>query len=138
MKATLVDGSYHPVDSSEMAFKIAAALAYKKGLEQASPVLLEPIGHLEVIVPDDYMGDIIGDLNKRRGRILGMNPMEGGLQQVVAEVPMAEMFKYATDLRSMTQARGSFKLTFERYEEAPPQVSQKVIEEAKKDKMNEE
>jgi len=138
LKATLVDGSYHPVDSSEMAFKIAAALAYKKGLEQASPVLLEPIGHLEVIVPDDYMGDIIGDLNKRRGRILGMNPMEGGLQQVVAEVPMAEMFKYATDLRSMTQARGSFKLTFERYEEAPPQVSQKVIEEAKKDKMNEE
>ena len=138
LKATLVDGSYHPVDSSEMAFKIAAALAYKKGLEQASPVLLEPIGHLEVIVPDDYMGDIIGDLNKRRGRILGMNPMEGGLQQVVAEVPMAEMFKDATDLRSMTQARGSFKLTFERYEEAPPQVSQKVIEEAKKDKMNEE
>jgi len=138
LKATLVDGSYHPVDSSEMAFKIAASLAYKKGLEQASPVLLEPIGHLEVLVPDENMGDIIGDLNKRRGRILGMNPKEGGMQQVVAEVPMAEMFKYATDLRSMTQGRGSFKFTFERYEEAPPMVSQKVIEEAKKERANEE
>lgn len=132
LKATLVDGSFHPVDSSEMAFKIAARLAYKKGLEQASPVLLEPIGHTEVYVPDNYMGDIIGDLNKRRGRILGMNPQDGGIQQVVAEVPMAEMFKYATDLRSMTQGRGYFKLWFERYEEAPPMVSQKVIEEAKK------
>lgn len=132
LKATLVDGSFHPVDSSEMAFKIAARLAYKKGLEQASPTLLEPIGHVEVYVPDNYMGDIIGDLNKRRGRILGMNPQDGGIQQVVAEVPMAEMFKYATDLRSMTQGRGYFKLWFERYEEAPPMVAQKVIEEAKK------
>lgn len=132
LKATLVDGSFHPVDSSEMAFKIAARLAYKKGLEQASPVLLEPIAHVEVYVPDNYMGDIIGDLNKRRGRILGMNPQGGGIQQVVAEVPQAEMFKYATDLRSMTQGRGYFKLWFERYEEAPPMVSQKVIEEAKK------
>lgn len=132
LKATLVDGSYHPVDSSEMAFKIASHLAYKKGLEQASPILLEPIGHVEVYIPDSYMGDIIGDLNKRRGRIMGMNPQDGGIQQVVAEVPMAEMFKYATDLRSMTQARGYFKLWFERYEEAPPMVSQKVIEEARK------
>lgn len=131
LKATLVDGSYHPVDSSEMAFKVAASLAYKKGLEQASPVLLEPVAHLEVVVPDEYMGDIIGDLNKRRGRILGMNPQPGGLQQVVAEVPMAEIFKYATDLRSMTQGRGSFTAKFERYEEAPANVSQKVIEEAK-------
>ncbi|MBZ4645314.1 MAG: elongation factor [Petroclostridium sp.] len=131
LKATLVDGSYHPVDSSEMAFKVAASLAYKKGLEQASPVLLEPIAHVEVIVPDDYMGDVIGDLNKRRGRILGMNPQAGGMQQVVAEVPIAEMFKYATDLRSMTQGRGSFTSKFERYEEAPPNVAQKVIEEAK-------
>jgi elongation factor G len=103
------DGSYHSVDSSEMAFKIAAALAYRK-LENANPVLLEPIMRAEVIVPDDYMGDIIGDLNKRRGRILGMNPLGNGLQEVVAEVPQAEMTKYATDLRSMTQARGSFKL----------------------------
>lgn len=132
LKATLVDGSFHPVDSSEMAFKIAAHLAYKKGLTQASPVLLEPIAHVEVYIPDHYMGDVIGDLNKRRGRILGMNPQDGGIQQVVAEVPQAEMFKYATDLRSMTQGRGSFKLWFERYEEAPPMISQKVIEEAKK------
>ncbi len=133
LKATLVDGSYHDVDSSEMAFKIAARLAYKKGLPQASPVLLEPISHVEVYIPDSYMGDIIGDLNKRRGRILGMNPQEGGLQQVVAEVPAAEMFKYANDLRSMTQGRGSFRQSFERYEEAPANVAQKIIEEAKKD-----
>lgn len=132
LKATLVDGSYHDVDSSEMAFKLAAHLAYKKGLEQASPALLEPIARVEVYVPDHYMGDIIGDLNKRRGRILGMNPQDGGIQQVVAEVPQAEMFKYATDLRSMTQGRGYFKLWFERYEEAPAMVSQKIIEEAKK------
>lgn len=132
LKATLVDGSYHTVDSSEMAFKVAAHLAYKKGLVQANPVLLEPIYHLEVYVPESYMGDIIGDLNKRRGRILGMNPQDKGIQQVVAEVPQAEMFKYATDLRSMTQGRGYFKMWFERYEEAPPPVSAKVIEEAKK------
>jgi len=132
LKATLVDGSYHEVDSSEMAFKIAARLAYKKGLPLANPVLLEPINHVEVVIPESYMGDIIGDLNKRRGRILGMNPLEGGLQQVVAEVPMAEMFKYANDLRSMTQGRGSFTQRFERYEEAPANVAQKVIEEARR------
>ena len=132
LKATLVDGSYHDVDSSEMAFKIAARLAYKKGLPLATPVLLEPVSHVEVYVPDHYMGDIIGDLNKRRGRILGMNPQEGGLQQVVADVPTAEMFKYANDLRSMTQGRGWFKQTFDRYEEAPSMVAQKVIEDAKK------
>jgi elongation factor G len=132
LKATLVDGSYHSVDSSEMAFKIAASLAYKKGLEQASPVLLEPIAHVEVYVPESFMGDIIGDLNKRRGRILGMNPQPNGIQQIVAEVPEAEMFKYATDLTSMTQGRGMFKMWFERYEEAPAHVGQKVIEEAKK------
>lgn len=131
LKAILVDGSYHSVDSSEMAFKIAAHLAYKKGLEQASPVLLEPIAHVEVNVPESYMGEIIGDLNKRRGRILGMNPQDNGIQQVVAEVPQAEMFKYATDLTSMTHGRGMFKMWFERYEEAPAHVSQKVIEEAK-------
>ncbi len=128
LKATLVDGSYHPVDSSEMAFKVAASLAYKKGMEEASSVLLEPIGHLEVLVPDSYMGDVIGDINKRRGRVLGMNP--GNL---TAEVPMAEMHKYATDLRSMTQGRGSFTFAFERYEEAPANVAQKVIEESKKE-----
>ncbi len=133
LKAILVDGSFHPVDSSEMAFKIAASLAYKKGLEEASPALLEPIMHVEVNVPDTYMGDIIGDLNKRRGRILGMNPQHDGTQQIIAEVPQAEMFKYATDLRSMTQARGSFKEWFERYEEVPPMISQKIIEGARKE-----
>ncbi len=138
LKATLVDGSYHDVDSSEMAFKIAARLAYKKGLPMAGPALLEPIAHVEVYVPDSYMGDIIGDLNKRRGRILGMNPQDNGIQQVEAEVPQSEMFKYATDLRSMTQGRGYFKLWFERYEEAPAMVAGKIIEEAKKTMVEEE
>lgn len=131
LKATLVDGSYHQVDSSEMAFKIAASLAYKEGLKQANPVLLEPYGKLEVTVPDSYMGDIVGDINKRRGRILGMNPIGGGHALVEAEVPMSEMNKYATDLRSMTQARGKFTLEFVRYEEAPANISAAVIEKAK-------
>ncbi len=138
LKATLVDGKYHDVDSSEMAFKIAANLAYKEGMRQAGPVLLEPICHVEVNVPDDYMGDIIGDLNKRRGRVLGMNPQDNGQQQVVAEVPQAEMFRYATDLRSITQGRGSFTMNFERYEEAPPMVADKVIAEAAKLKVEED
>lgn len=132
LKATLVDGSYHDVDSSEMAFKIAARLAYKKGLPAASPVLLEPINKVEVYVPDHYMGDIIGDLNKRRGRILGMNPQDDGIQQVVADVPASEMFKYSNDLRSITQGRGWFHQEFERYEEAPSMVANKIIDEAKK------
>ncbi|MGE5328537.1 MAG: elongation factor G, partial [Deltaproteobacteria bacterium] len=138
LKATLVDGSFHPVDSSEMAFKVAASLAYKKGMAEASPALLEPIASVEVYIPDSYMGDIIGDLNKRRGRIMGMNPQDKGLQQVVAEVPMAEMFKYATDLRSMTQGRGRFSMKFERYEEAPSNIATKIIEEAKKTMKDEE
>ncbi|MEE0867331.1 MAG: elongation factor G [Clostridia bacterium] len=133
LKAVLVDGSYHPVDSSEMAFKVAASIAYKEGLKMASPVLLEPIGHLEVLMPEDLMGDIIGDINKRRGRIIGMSTVEDSVGQVIAEVPMGEMFKYATDLRSMTQARGSFTFKFERYEEAPENVAQKVIEKSKAD-----
>lgn len=130
LKASLHDGSYHPVDSSEMAFKVAASLAYKKGLEMAEPVILEPIMHVEVLVPDEYMGDIIGDINKKRGRVLGMDPVDG-LQKVIAEVPQAEMFKYATDLRSMTQARGNFSMRFERYEELPASEVAKVIEGAK-------
>ncbi len=135
LKATLFDGSYHPVDSSEMAFKMAAHIAFKSGLEQANPVLLEPIGTLKVLVPDNYTGDIMGDVNKRRGRILGMNPSDkSGISEVTAEVPMAEMHKYAIDLRSMTQARGSFEFEFTRYEEAPANVAQKVIEESKKNK----
>jgi len=137
LKATLYDGKYHPVDSSEMAFKIAANLAYKEGLPKASPVLLEPISHVEVFVPESYMGDVIGDLNKRRGRILGMNPVGNGMQQVIAEVPDAEMFKYATDLRSITQGRGSFTMKFERYEEVPPNIAEKIIAEASKNKEEE-
>ena len=131
LKATLVDGSYHDVDSSEMAFKVAANLAYKAGLPQADPVLLEPIGTLKVYVPDDYMGDVIGDLNKRRGRVLGMNPQGDGQSIVEAEVPMAEMNSYTIDLRSMTQGRGSFEFAFERYEAAPANVQQKIMEERK-------
>ncbi len=137
LHAKLYDGSYHPVDSSEMAFKTAARLAYKKGCMDASPVLLEPIMHVEVIVPDEYMGDIMGDMNKRRGRIMGMNQVESQ-QLVIAEAPMAEMFKYATDLRSMTQARGSFTMKFERYEEVPADVAKKIIESAKKDEEEDE
>ena len=131
LKATLVDGSYHDVDSNEMSFKMAARLAFKAGIPQANPVLMEPIGSLKVYVPDSNMGDIIGDLNKRRGRVMGMNPGNDGQTTVEAEVPMAEMSTYAIDLRSMTQGRGSFSLKFERYEDAPPMVQQKVIEEAK-------
>jgi elongation factor G len=133
LKATLHDGSFHPVDSSEMAFKVAASLAYKKGLAAANPILLEPIMHVEVLVPDDYMGDVMGDINKKRGRVLGMEP-QNGYQKIIAEVPMAEMIKYATDLKSMTQARGSFKMKFERYEEVPANEALKIIENAKKDK----
>ena len=131
LKATLVDGSYHPVDSSEIAFKTAAQLAYKAALPEASPVLLEPIGELKVTIPDSYMGDILGDLNKRRGRIMGMNPTGGGDQIVEAEVPMAEMMTYAIDLRSMTQSLGTFTLHFIRYEECPAAAQEKAIAEAK-------
>ncbi len=127
IKATLLDGSYHAVDSSEMAFKIAAALAFKKGLPEANPILLEPVMHLEIVVPDDYMGDIMGDLNKRRGRILGMEPAESGHQKVIAEAPEAELFSYSSDLRSMTQARGDFTVRFERYEEVPAMIAERVI-----------
>jgi elongation factor G len=108
LKATLLDGSFHPVDSSEMAFKIAASVAYKKGCEQAKPVLLEPIYKMDIYITDNYMGDVIGDINKKRGRILGMSPMPNGLQKVEAEAPLGEIFKYAIDLRSMTQGRGWF------------------------------
>lgn len=132
LKATLVDGSYHPVDSSEMSFKMAASLAYKAGMPQASPVLLEPIGNLKVYVPDSITGDIIGDLNKRRGRVLGMNPANDGLQEIEADVPMSEMSDFATAIRSMTQGRGYFTLEFARYEQLPSNLEAKVIEEAKK------
>ena len=132
LRATLYDGSYHPVDSSEMAFKMAANLAYKTGMPQANPVLLEPIGLLKCTVPDGNMGDIMGEVNKRRGRVLGMNPADAGQQTVEAEVPEAEMHDFSTFLRQVTQGRGSFTFDFVRYEEAPPQVAQKVIAEAGK------
>lgn len=130
VKATLVDGSYHPVDSSEMSFKMAATLAFKAGIPQASPVLLEPIGTLSVFVPDDIMGDVIGDINKRRGRVLGMNPAEDRMQEIVAEVPMAEMGDFSTAMRAIAQGRATFTFDFARYEEAPPMIAQKVIAES--------
>jgi len=133
LKAVLYDGSYHPVDSNEMAFKLAAILAYKEAMKTAMPTLLEPVGALAVTIPDAYMGDVIGDLNKRRGRVMGMNPDNKGNTVVEAEVPMGEMASYAIDLRAMTQARGSFTLTFERYEEVPKGNQAKIIEDAKAD-----
>ena len=131
LKAVLYDGSYHPVDSSEIAFKTAAQLAYKAAMPEGSPVLLEPVGELKVTVPDSYMGDVIGDLNKRRGRVMGMNPTNGGEQIIEAEVPMAEMMTYAIDLRAMTQSRGSYTFHFVRYEDCPPNAQEKAIAEAK-------
>jgi len=132
LKAILVDGSYHPVDSSEMAFKMAASLAFKDGFMKAKPMILEPIAKLDILVPDSYTGDVMGDMNKRRGRILGMGK-EGAKQKISVEAPMAEISKYATDLRSMTQGRGEFTMVFDRYEEAPNEVQQKVIEARKKE-----
>ena len=131
LQATLYDGSFHAVDSSEMAFKVAANLAFKKGMELAEPVLLEPIMKASIIIPDDFMGDIMGDINKKRGRVLGMEPIDGK-QMVIAEVPLSEMSKYATDLRSMTQARGDFSMEFLRYEEVPQNEVAKIVEETKK------
>jgi len=128
LKATLVDGSYHPVDSSEMAFKMATSVAFKDGVLKAKPTILEPIAHVEVTVPEKYMGDIMGDVNKRRGRILSMDSVDGGKKCIIAEIPMAEIAKYSIDLRSMTQGRGRYQYNFERYEEAPSEVQQKVIE----------
>ena len=127
VKAVLYDGSYHPVDSSEMAFKTATIQAFKKGFMEANPVLLEPIVTMTVTVPDKYTGDVMGDLNKRRGRVLGMNPVTGGKQEVVADVPMTEIFGYSTDLRSMTGGSGEFSYEFARYEQAPSDVQEKEV-----------
>ncbi len=134
LKAVLYDGSYHPVDSNEMAFKTAAKIAYKNGMAQANPVILEPIGELKAYMPDANLGDIMGDVTKRRGRVMGMGTSEDGkMQELVAEVPMAEMGDFSTTLRSVTAGRGYFTLEFVRYEDAPTPVAQKVIEEAQKD-----
>ena len=128
VKAVLYDGSYHPVDSSEMAFKTATIQAFKKGFMEASPVLLEPIASLTVTVPDDYTGDVMGDLNKRRGRVLGMNPVSGGKQEIVADIPMTGLFGYCTVLRSMTGGRGVYSYEFSRYEQAPGDVQKREVE----------
>ncbi|MCH4890448.1 elongation factor G [Acidaminobacter sp. JC074] len=129
IKATLLDGSYHAVDSSEMAFKMAASVAFKKGIQEAKPILLEPIYAVNIFIPESYMGDIMGDMNRRRGRVLGMEAaVVKGFQKVVAEAPLAEMFKYATELKSMTHARGWFDMEFTRYEEVPSNLVDKIIQ----------
>lgn len=132
LKATLLDGSYHPVDSSEMAFKMATSIAFKEGLPQAKPTILEPIVSVKVTVPDEYTGDIMGDMNKRRGRILGMNPIKGK-QIIEAEAPQSEMYRYSTDLRSLSQSMGTYETHFVRYEEAPADIQAKIIQSRKKD-----
>ena len=135
LKATLVDGSYHPVDSSELAFKMAAILAYKKGFAEANPTILEPIVSVSITVPDELVGDVMGDLNKRRGRVLGMDHVAGGKQMVTADVPMAEMYGYSTDLRAMSGGMGEFSYEFARYEQAPQDVQKKIIEAAEKEEQ---
>lgn len=138
LKATLVDGSYHPVDSSEMAFKMATVNAFKQGFLEASPVLMEPIVSLKVIVPDRFTGDIMGDLNKRRGRVLGMNPITGGKQEIDADIPLSELYGYSTDIRSMTGGIGDYSYLFSRYEQAPSDIQQKVIDENAKEEESED
>ena len=128
VKATLLDGSYHPVDSSELAFKMAATLAFKKAFMEANPVLLEPIASLKVTVPDKFTGDVMGDLNRRRGRVLGMNSNHHGKQIIEADIPMSELFGYNTDLRSMTGGIGEFSYEFSRYEQAPGDVQKREVE----------
>jgi elongation factor G len=137
IRATLLDGSYHSVDSSEMAFKIAASLAYKKGMAEADPVLLEPYVNVEVRVPENFMGDIMGDMPSRRGRVSGMEPQADGTQIIRAQVPLAEMFGYSIDLRSMTQGRGQFSMEYSHYEEVPAHIAEKIIEECKKEASEE-
>lgn len=129
IKVTLFDGSYHDVDSSEMSFKIAASMCFKKGVEKASPVLLEPIMNVEIHVPEQFMGDIMSDLNTKRGRILGMEP-QGKMQVIKAQVPLAEMYRYTIDLKSITQGRGSFNMEFDHYEDVPQQVTKDIVEKA--------
>jgi elongation factor G len=127
VRVTLTDGKYHDTDSSEIAFKIAGSLAFKEAARRAKPVLLEPIFSVEVVTPEEYMGDVIGDLNRRRGRVEGMEP-RGNAQVVSAHVPLSEMFGYATDVRSMTQGRATYTMQFDRYEEVPTNIAERVIE----------
>jgi elongation factor G len=127
VRVTLVDGKYHDTDSSEIAFKVAGSLAFQEAAKRAKPVLLEPVFSVEVVTPEEYMGDVIGDLNRRRGRVEGMEP-RGNAQVVSAHVPLSEMFGYATDVRSMTQGRATYTMQFERYEEVPTNIAERVIE----------
>jgi elongation factor G len=136
VKVTLYDGSYHDVDSSDMAFKIAASMGFRNAVEKAKPVLLEPVMSMEVTVPDDCMGDVIGDLNSRRGKVLGMDT-KGHTQVIKSKVPMSEVLKYAPDLRSITSGRGEFHMGFSHYEELPAHLAEKVIKEAKARKQSE-
>ena len=128
IKAVLLDGSYHPVDSSELAFKMAATIAFKDGFMKATPVLLEPIAALSVVVPDKFTGDVMGDINKRRGRVLGMESVYNGKQVIKADVPMSELIGYNTELRSITGGIGTFSYEFARYEQAPGDVQKKEVE----------
>lgn len=129
-RAVLYDGKYHPVDSSEIAFKTAASLGFKKAMEEANPVLLEPIMQLAITVPEEFMGDVLGDLNSKRARVMGMD-QSGGLSVITAQAPLAEIQRYATDLRSMTQGRGYFTMEFDHYEEVPDHIAQEIIARAR-------
>ena len=133
VKATLYDGSYHPVDSKPNSFEAAAKLAFKNGIPKANPMILEPIGKVHVVTPEKYVGDLIGDFNKRRGMIMDTGHTDDGYTTIDADVPMAEMLKYATELRSMTKGRGTYVIDFDRYEAAPNSVAEKVIAAAAKD-----
>ncbi|MEG2639790.1 MAG: elongation factor G, partial [Clostridiales bacterium] len=137
ISVNLKDGSYHPVDSSEMAFKIAASVAFKKACEVAKPILLEPFVNVEIMVPDQFMGDIMGDMSNRRGRILGME-QKGNMQCIKASAPLSEMYRYAIDLRSMSQGRGHFTMEFASYEELPQLLADKIIAAAKEAKAAKE
>jgi elongation factor G len=132
VKVALVDGKYHPVDSSAQSFEIAASLGMQEAVPQASPTLLEPVMTVTIVIPESNMGDVMSDINTKRGRVLGMTPLENGMQQITAHVPQAEMLHYATDLRSITQGRGSFSMEFYEYEEVPANVQQEIIAQHKK------
>ena len=127
VKATLYDGSYHDVDSDELSFKMAGSIAFRKGFMAANPTLLEPVMKVEVETPEDYMGDIMGDLNRRRGMVQGMEDLPGGTKQIRAEVPLAEMFGYATQMRSMSQGRATYSMEFQKYAEIPKSVAEAII-----------
>ncbi|HOP79827.1 MAG TPA: elongation factor G, partial [Armatimonadota bacterium] len=134
VRATVYDGSYHNVDSSDMAFQLAGILAFQNAAQKANPVILEPVVEAEIIVPEEYMGDVISDMNTKRGRIQGMEPIGGGKQRIKATVPQSEMMRYAIDLRSIARGRGTFKAEFSHYEEVPAHITQQIVEQAKKAK----